>query len=82
MSEVFYPGQQHFVISDLRYNSELTQLRQAFGKDLVTVRVNRFDDCPSQDASERDLDNGTFDVIIENRGTLEQLLDKVKELVK
>lgn len=71
-----------FVISDLRYKSELNQLREAFGKNLVTVRVNRFDDCNSQDASERDLDNGTFDVVIENRGTLEELLNKVKVLVK
>lgn len=72
----------NFVISDLRYKSELGQLREAFGKNLVTVRVNRFDDCNSQDASERDLDNGTFDIVIENRGTLEELLNKVKELVK
>ena len=76
------PKQLNFVISDLRYKSELTQLRQAFGKELVTVRVNRFDDCNSQDASERDLDNAKFDVIIENKGTLEELLNKVKELVK
>lgn len=71
-----------FVISDLRYKSELAQLKQAFGKDILTVRVNRFDDCNSQDASERDLDDGVFDVVIENRGTLEELLAKVKELVK
>ena len=70
-----------FVISDLRYKSELTQLKQAFGKDILTVRVNRFDECNSQDASERDLDNGIFDVTIENRGTLEELLAKVKVLV-
>lgn len=75
-------GNGNFVISDLRYKSELNQLREAFGKNLVTVRVNRFDDCNSQDASERDLDNGIFDITIENRGTLEQLLAKVKELVK
>lgn len=74
------PG--NYVISDLRYQSELVQLKQAFGRDIVTVRVNRFDDCNSQDASERDLDNGVFDVTIENRGTLEELLAKVKELVK
>lgn len=72
----------NFVISDLRYKSELAQLKQAFGKDILTVRVNRFDDCNSQDASERDLDDGVFDVVIENRGTLEELLAKVKELVK
>lgn len=78
------PDTKHtkYVISDLRYKSELGQLRESFGKDLITVRVNRFDDCNSQDASERDLDNGVFDITIENRGTLEELLVKVKELVK
>jgi hypothetical protein len=68
------------VISDLRYRSEIQQLRQAFGKNLVTVRVNRFDQSPSTDASERDLDNEKFDVVIENKGTLEELFQKVKEL--
>lgn len=72
----------NFVISDLRYKSELSQLKQAFGKDILTVRVNRFDTCDSQDASERDLDDGIFDITIENRGTLEELLNKVKVLVK
>jgi len=71
-----------FVISDLRYKSEVNQLRQAFGKDLITVRVNRFETCNSQGASERDLDNGTFDVIIDNKASLEELQLKVQQLVK
>ena len=69
-----------FVISDLRYRSELQQLRDAFGKDLVTVRVNRFDTVESNDPSERDLDNATFDVVLDNKGTIEEFLNKVKEL--
>jgi len=67
-----------FVISDLRYRSEVEQLRQQFGKDLVTVRVNRFQDVNSTDASERDLDNYKFDVVIENVGTLEELYHKIE----
>lgn len=65
------------VISDLRYRSEVDQLRQAFGKDLITVRVNRFQDVNSTDASERDLDNFQFDITIENVGTLEELYYKL-----
>lgn len=72
----------NFVISDLRYQSEVNQLRQAFGKDLITVRVNRFEDCTSNDPSERDLDNAQFDVVLDNKGTLEEFLDKVDVLVK
>lgn len=71
-----------FVISDLRYKSEVEQLRQAFGKDLITVRVNRFNTVESSDPSERDLDNATFDVVIENRSSLENFLKQVDELVK
>lgn len=62
-----------FVISDLRYRSEVEQLRQAFGKDLVTVRINRFQDVNSTDPSERDLDGYKFDLTIENVGTLDEL---------
>lgn len=77
-----YDGYQRFVISDLRYQSEVNQLRQAFGKDLITVRVNRFDTCNSDDASERDLDKGIFDVVIDNRASLDELHLKVQQLVK
>lgn len=70
---------ENFVISDLRYKSEMAQLREAFGKDLITVRVNRFDQCQSTDASERDLDNAEFDVVLENRGTLEEFIVNLDE---
>lgn len=66
-----------FVISDLRYRSEVEQLRQAFGKDLITVRVNRFDDCQSTDPSERDLDKYKFDITIENKSTLDDFYYKL-----
>lgn len=71
-----------FVITDLRYNSEVKQLRQAFGKDLILVRVNRFDSTYSTDSSERDLDNYKFDVVIDNKTTLEDLEQQVEKLVK
>lgn len=60
------------VISDLRYQSELVQMREAFGVELVTLRVERFDLSPSSDPSERDLDNAQFDFKVNNRGTKEQ----------
>jgi hypothetical protein len=69
-----------FVISDLRYRSEVEQLRLAFGKDLITVRVNRVDSA-SLDPSERDLDGHKFDIVIDNTGTIEDLKLKLKELV-
>lgn len=72
---------ENFVISDLRYRSEVEQLRKAFGDNLITVRINRFDDSPSSDPSERDLDNAPFDFTLDNKGTLEELLAKVEKLV-
>ena len=68
----------NFVISDLRYKSEVAQLREAFGDDLVTIRVNRFDTCESTDASERDLDDGQFDIVIENKESLSAFLRKLE----
>jgi len=70
-----------FVISDLRYKSEVEQLRAAFGKELVTVRINRFDSSPSTDASERDLDDYEFNEVIDNKGTLEELFQKINKII-
>ena len=61
------------VISDMRYKSEMAQLREAFGNDLITMRIERFDTSPSQDPSERDCDNATFDFTIQNKGSLASL---------
>ncbi len=77
-----YNNKLNFVISDLRYRSEIEQLKAAFGKDLITVRINRFDSCASEDPSERELDNSKFDIVIENKGSVEDLYSKLEELVK
>lgn len=68
------------VISDLRYQSELAQMRSAFGDSLETLRVQRHDTSPSKDPSERDLDEAKFDFFLDNRGTLQDLYDKVDGL--
>ena len=65
------------VISDLRYSSEAGQLRQAFNKKLTIVRISRFDFTNSNDASENDLNDYKFDVIIENKGTIDDLIFKL-----
>jgi hypothetical protein len=70
------------VIPDLRFKSEVSQLKKVFGDDLTTVRINRFDRSPSTDASERDLDNAEFNHIIENRGTLEEFYAKIDTMLR
>lgn len=69
------------VISDLRYKSEMSQMRAAFGDDMVTIRVQRYETSPSTDPSERDLDDGKFDFHVSNTGTLQELYDKMEALL-
>lgn len=58
-----------FVIADLRYKSEAEQLKTILGSSLELVRINRFNDNPSVDPSETDLDDYTgFDNILDIRG--------------
>lgn len=69
-------GIELVVISDLRYKNELTGVKMSLGRldTLVTVRVNRFDEHPtnSNDPSERDLDDAAFDITLTNKGTYEE----------
>lgn len=71
-----------FVITDLRYRSEIELLRKQFGKDLVTVRLNRFETINTEDPSERDLDKAEFDVVINNRNGKQELYNELDLLVK
>lgn len=68
-------GEGLFVISDLRYQSEVTGLESAVGaQSVITIRINRFASSPSNDPSEYDLDHYEhFDAAIENTGTIEEL---------
>jgi len=70
-------GNQMFVISDLRYKNEADTLKKS-GVEVLTVRINRFETSPSNDPSERDLDDYNFDVVISNKATLEDLYAAVE----
>ena len=72
------PNECH-VITDMRYRNELNQLREHFGKQLTSVRIDRFDSTDSTDPSENDLTGTKFDVTITNRGTLEEFTEKLRE---
>lgn len=74
------PFQPYYVISDLRYISEVEQLRAAFGDNLKTVRINRFDDVDTMDPSERDLDNAVFDTVIDNKSDRESFIKNIRDL--
>jgi hypothetical protein len=69
-----------YVVSDMRYKSEADTLR-ALIPDLVTVRINRFPDIATTEASERDLDDYKFDYSLDNTGTMEQLREQIDSLI-
>ena len=77
--------QPYIVISDLRFKSEMAQLKDAFGSDVVFLRVQRFDSSPSSDPSERDLDDTQFDFYVDNKTTKENAfsqLDVILSMLK
>jgi hypothetical protein len=73
------------VITDLRYKSEAHQIRNyatSIGANSCLIRINRFDESQSDDPSERDLDDyEDFDIVIENRGTIEEFKEKILNFV-
>lgn len=70
------------VISDCRYKSEVKAFKEKFGKDLITIRINRFNTINTNDPSERDLDNYNFDYVLNNNGSLEDLYKKIDEIFR
>lgn len=72
------------VVPDWRYESELQAVRKTLSKEdkLITIRVNRFESTTSQDPSERGLDKYKFDYVIENKGTLQEFLVKINNILK
>lgn len=62
-----------FVISDLRYLSEIDTLKLIF-PEIKIWRIQRFDSVDSMDPSERELDTYTgYDIFLQNRGTIDAL---------
>lgn len=69
------------VISDLRFKSEMNQIKEAFGEKALFLRVQRFETSPSSDPSERDLDDALFDGYIDNSGTKEESFKQLEEVL-
>ena len=81
ISEIKSKEKELNVITDLRYQSEANQLKEAFGSDVIFVRINRFETSPSNDPSERDLDNFEFDLYVDNTGSLDKTLGQVDGII-
>jgi hypothetical protein len=71
-----------YVITDMRYRSELDKLKDITKKDdvknqLITIRIKRFESSPSSDPSERDLDDTEMMFTLDNRDTISELENTV-----
>lgn len=88
-TEIVYPN---WVITDMRFPNELKAVKDRGG---ITIRVNRLrgpltgnrllhiseKENIGQHSSETALDNAEFDYVIDNNGTIEELIRKVKEIL-
>lgn len=74
-----YPS---WIITDMRFPNEFTAVKQRGG---ITIRVNRNNGTRAIDVnphpSETALDNATFDYEIENDGTIDELIEKIKVIL-
>jgi len=71
-----------YLIDDIRFKNEMETLK-TFGKKLVSIRLSRESQLKIDDISENDLDDYTaFDFTIENNGTIAELKDKLRNIIK
>lgn len=72
----------NWIITDMRFPNEMEAVVEKGG---ITIRVNRDNGTRTIDTnphpSETSLDNAKFDYVIENDGTIEDLVEKVKEIL-
>ena len=69
----------NWIITDVRFPNELEAIEKRGG---LTIRVERSRYSNGDfHASETALDNAEFDYTINNNGTIEQLIEKVREIL-
>jgi hypothetical protein len=68
----------NWIITDLRFKNELESIKSRKG---ITIRVNRENVESNNHESETDLDNSTFDYVIENNSDITNLIKQIKEIL-
>ena len=72
----YYPN---WIITDMRFLNEMEAVKKKGG---ITIRVNRnLEESKDQHESETELDNAEFNYVIDNNGTIEELIEKVREIL-
>ena len=75
-NNLIYPS---WCITDMRFLNEMEAVKKKGG---ITIRVNRnLEESKDQHESETELDNAEFDYVIENSGSIEELIEKVREIL-
>ena len=75
-NNLIYPS---WCITDMRFLNEMEAVKKRNG---ITIRVNRnLEESKDQHESETELDNAEFDYVITNDGTIEELIEKVREIL-
>lgn len=69
----------NWIISDMRFKNEARAVKNSHG---ILLRINRPGSDVGTHPSETDLDGYAFDYVIENDGTIEDLIKKVHEFVE
>jgi hypothetical protein len=84
-----YPGSPYtrsdrFVISDWRYKREYEFIERELRNvaTIMRVRIQRPGVVPSDDHTEHDLDNDTFDIVIDNNDSISHLRDLLRSFVQ
>ena len=72
----------NWIIHDWRYKKEYEVLKEHFpDATLITIRINRSGVTPLTDPSEHDLDDYTFQYVIDNDGTRVDLRRKIQAII-
>jgi hypothetical protein len=73
LKEIEYHTDKIYVISDIRFISEVETLRRALGEELSLIRLERWTGSASSDPSETELDNYVHTCTAYNGGTVDAL---------
>jgi hypothetical protein len=76
----YKPDTSNWITTDTRFPNELEAVKERGGITIVVKRPET-DHLAGDHASETALDNSTFDEVIVNDGSLEDLIEKVKEIL-
>ena len=68
----------NWVVTDVRFKNEVEAIEKRGG---IVIRVNRDTDSTDEHESETELNNHEFNYVIDNNGSLEELIEQVKDIL-